>query len=187
MTQPKIAVIPGSIRTGSYNTRLAAVITRQLNQLGAQAQLISLADYPMPILNQDDEAENGAPESARQLAALLGEQQGVVLVNPEYNGSFSGLMKNTLDWLSRDVGVKVYQDRVFALAACSPGMLGGIRVLSHARDNLVSVGADMITTQLAVGGAAKAFGDDDTLINERAAGLLQKLCESLIDRARTYI
>ncbi len=187
MTQPKIIVIPGSIRTGSHNTRLGEVITKQLNQLGADAQLISLADYPMPILNQDDEKQAGTPENARQLAALIGQHHGVVLVNPEYNGSFSGLMKNTLDWLSRDVGLKVYQNRVFALAACSPGMLGGIRVLSHARDNLVSVGADMITQQLAVGSAAKAFDSDDTLTNERAAGLLQSLCESLIERAHKYI
>ena len=187
MDQPKIIVIPGSMRTGSHNVRLAGIIAKQLNELGADAQAITLADYQMPILNQDDEADTGTPEAARKLAALIGEHQGVVLVNPEYNGSFSGLMKNTLDWLSRDVGVKVYQNRVFALAACSPGMLGGIRVLSHARDNLVSVGADMITTQLAVGGAGKAFAEDDTLTNERAAGLLKSLCESLIDRARTYI
>ena len=187
MSKPKIIVIPGSARTGSHNARLATVIAKALNELGAEAQAISLADYPMPILNQDDEAESGAPENARKLAALIDQHQGVVLVNPEYNGSFTGLMKNTLDWLSRDVGVKVYQNRVFALAACSPGMLGGIRVLSHARDNLVSVGADMITTQLAVGGANNAFDDDDTLTNERAAGLLQSLCTSLIERARLYL
>lgn len=187
MVVPKIIVIPGSMRNGSHNARLAGVIAKQLNALGAEAQAITLADYQMPLLNQDEEAETGTPENARKLAALIAEHQGVVLVNPEYNGSFSGLMKNTLDWLSRDVGVKVFQDRVFALAACSPGMLGGIRVLSHARDNLVSVGADMITTQLAVGGAGKAFGDDDTLTNERAASLLKNLCESLIERARSYI
>ncbi len=186
MTHPKIIIIPGSIRTGSHNTRLGGVIAKQLNELGADAQLITLADYPMPILNQDDESESGVPENARQLAALIGQHQGVILVNPEYNGSFSGLMKNTLDWLSRDVGLKVYQNRVFALAASSPGMLGGIRVLSHARDNLVSVGADMITQQLAVGGATNAFNDDDTLNNERAAGLLQSLCERLIERASNY-
>lgn len=187
MSTPKIVVIPGSIRTDSHNAKLARVIAKKLNELGAQAQAISLADYPMPILNQDDEAESGAPQAAKDLAALIGDHQGVVLVNPEYNGSFTGLMKNTLDWLSRDVGLKVYQNRVFALAACSPGMLGGIRVLSHARDNLVSVGADMITPQLAVGGAANAFDDDDNLTNERAAGLLQNLCESLIERSHKYL
>jgi len=187
MTKPKIIIIPGSIRTGSHNTRLGAVFAAKLNELGAEANLISLVDYQMPVLNQDDEAEYGAPENARKLAALIAEHQGVVLINPEYNGSFSGLMKNTLDWLSRDVGVKVFQNRVFALAACSPGMLGGIRVLSHARDNLVSVGADMVTQQIAVGGAANAFADDNTLTNERAAGLLQTMCEKLIERSKIYI
>lgn len=186
MSQTKIVVIPGSTRTGSYNTQLASCICKKLTELGADACQVSLDDYPLPILNQDEEKRSGAPENARKLAALIGEHNGVVLVNPEYNGSFSGLMKNTLDWLSRDVGLKVFQNRVFALAACSPGMLGGIRVLSHARDNLVSVGADMITPQLAVGGAASAFAEDGTLTNERAAGLLQNLCEKLIERARIY-
>ena len=187
MTAPKIIVIPGSVRTDSHNAKLAACIAKKLNELGADARAISLADYPMPILNQDDEKESGAPQEAKDLAALIGEHQGVVLVNPEYNGSFTGLMKNTLDWLSRDVGLKVFQNRVFALAACSPGMLGGIRVLSHARDNLVSVGADMVTPQLAVGGAASAFDENGNLTNERAAGLLQNLCESLIERAQKYL
>lgn len=187
MTKPKIIIIPGSIRTGSHNTRLGAVFEKKLGELGAEANLISLADYEMPLLNQDDEARHGAPDNACRLAALIAQHQGVVLINPEYNGSFSGLMKNTLDWLSRDVGVKVFQNRVFAIAACSPGMLGGIRVLSHARDNLVSVGADMVTQQLAVGGAANAFADDNTLTNERTAGLLQTVCEKLIDRSKSYI
>ena len=96
-------------------------------------------------------------------------------------------MKNTLDWLSRDVGLKVYQNRVFGLAAASPGILGGIRVLAHARDNLVSVGADIITPQLALGNASSAIADDGTLANERSGQLLQKMCEKLIERARTYI
>jgi len=167
--------------------RLAATIANALTDLGAEATSITLADYSMPIFNEDLENKDGAPDGAKRLAALISQHQGVVLVNPEYNGSFSGLMKNTLDWLSRDVGVKVYKDRVFALAACSPGGLGGIRVLSHARDNLVSVGADTITPQLAVGNAQGAFTSDNQLANERARNLLQTLCKTLIDRAQHYV
>lgn len=187
MSKPKILVIPGSKRRNSVNSKLAISIALALNQNGAEATAITLADFEMPIYDGDLEGNSGAPESAKDLATLIGTHQGVVLVNPEYNGSFSGLMKNTLDWLSRDVGVKVFQDRTFALAACSPGMLGGIRVLSHARDNLVSVGADVITPQLAVGNAASAFADDGSLANERTSGLLQNLCETLIERARQHI
>ncbi len=119
---PKILIIPGSTRTGSVTTQLGTAIARQLEQLGAEANLIALTQYPMPIFNQDDESKSGVPDAAKKLASLMATHQGVVLVHPEYNGSLSPLMKNTLDWLSRDVGEKVYQNRVFGLAACSPGV-----------------------------------------------------------------
>lgn len=180
---PKIAIIPGSSRTGSINVKLAHAIARKLESMDAQATVVDLGAYDIPIYNGDFEEENGTPQGARDLAAVIAEHQGVVLVNPEYNASLSPLMKNTLDWLSRDVGHKVYQNRIFALAACSPGALGGIRALSHVRDVLVNVGAEMITPQLAVGPAGSAFGDEGDLTNERAQGILQNLCETLIERA----
>jgi NAD(P)H-dependent FMN reductase len=182
----KIIIIPGSTRKDSVNAKLGEAFRLQLNDLGADADLITLADFAMPIFNQDDEAQNGAPSSAKELASLVAGYQGVVLINPEYNGSLTPLLKNTLDWLSRDVGEKVYQNRTFALAACSPGALGGIRGLSRLRDILVSVVADTITPQLAVGGAGDAFADDGTLTNERAQGMLKTMCETLIKRASSY-
>ena len=62
----------------------------------------------------------------------------------------------------------------------------GMRVLAHARDNLVSVGADMITPQVAVGNAGTAFDDKGGLTDERTASLLQRFCETLIQRAKAY-
>jgi NAD(P)H-dependent FMN reductase len=180
----KIIIIPGSTRNGSVNVQLGEAIRLKLQEMGAEADLVSLADYPMPIFNADDEAQNGVPKEAKDLADLVGGYQGVVLINPEYNASLAPLLKNTLDWFSRDVGVKVYQDRVFALAACSPGALGGIRGLSHVRDILVSVVADTITPQLAVGDAGGAFAEDGSLKNERAVAMLETMCETLIKKTR---
>jgi len=187
MTKAKIIIIPGSTRQGSVTTQLGKAIAKSLEDNGAEANVISLADFDMPIYDGDLEQETGVPENAVKLAKLIDEHQGVVLVNPEYNSSLTPLLKNTLDWLSRDVGTKPYQNRAFALAACSPGMLGGVRVLSHARDILVSIGADTITPQIAVGGAGSAFNDDLSLKNERAASLLQSLSTTLIERAKTHL
>ncbi|MEL6967772.1 MAG: NAD(P)H-dependent oxidoreductase [Pseudomonadota bacterium] len=179
-----IIIIPGSVREQSVNRRLATVIGKAVTDQGGKATVINLADYPMPIYDGDAEAANGMPEGAKALAALIGEHDGVVFVTPEYNASMSPVLKNAIDWLSRDADVKVYQNRVFALAACSPGALGGIRVLSHIRDTMVSIGADVITPQVAVGGAGSAFADDDTLTNERAAGLLNGMVSTLLRRAK---
>lgn len=178
----KILIIPGSVREGSVNVRLGNAIAKQLVSMGAEADVISLSAYPMPIMNQNLENESGVPQPAKDLAALMVGYQAIVLVSPEYNSSVPPLLKNALDWLSRDVGEKVYQDRVFALAACSPGALGGIRVLSHLRDILVSVGADMITNQIAVGGGHDAFTDAQQMKSERHQQMLNALCETLISR-----
>jgi len=181
----KIIIIPGSSRKESFNRRLAASVAKVLEAQGAAATVVNLADYPMPIFDEDWETENGAPKEAKALASLIGEHDGVVFVTPEYNATLPPILKNAMDWLSRDVGLKVYQDRVFALAACSPGGLGGIRVLSHIRDVMVSVGADVITPQIAVGQAHTAFNPDHTLTNERSAGMLERMCAVLIKRIQT--
>ena len=180
----KIIIIPGSYRTGSVNVQLGEAIRLKFSELDVDADLISLADYQMPIFNEDDEAERGAPQSAKDLAEKISDCQGVVFINPEYNSSLTPLLKNTIDWLSRDVGVKVYQNRTFALAACSPGAVGGIRGLSHLRDVMVNVGADVITPQLALGNAGTAFADNGSLTNERAQNILQTMCETLIRHAK---
>lgn len=180
---PKIIIIPGSTRKGSFNVKLGNAIARKLEALGVETTQVDLAHYEMPIYDQDIESESGVPQKAKDLASLIGEHQGVVLLSPEYNACLSPLLKNTIDWLSRDVGVKVYKDRVFALAACSPGGLGGIRVLSHMRDIMTSVVADTISPQLALGQANSAFTQEGDLANERAQGILQTLCETLIEKA----
>ena len=183
-TTPKIILIPGSSRSGSWNAKLAGTIDQALAVAGAETTRISLADYDMPIYNGDLEQNRGVPADAKKLGHLIAQHHGVVLVCPEYNGSITPLLKNTIDWLSRDLGeAKPFADRVFALTACSPGALGGLRGLAHMRDVLVALGADMVTPQLAVGSANSAFNEDETLANDRHQGMLDKVVDAMIERA----
>ena len=63
MAAPKILVFAGSIRTGSFNARLAALAVKELALADADVTRISLADYPLPIYDGDLEASSGAPEN----------------------------------------------------------------------------------------------------------------------------
>jgi len=189
MKLPKILIVPGSNRGGSHNTRLAASAHKVFSTLDCEPTRISLRDYPMPIYDGDLEAKNGSPQNAIKLARLFQAHDGIMLVSPEYNASLPPLLKNTLDWMSLtakdDKGpIAAYKDNVFALAAASPGGLGGIRSLSHLRDVLTSIGATVIAKQVAVGSAQSAFDDMDVLKDERARDLLQATCESLVNSAR---
>ena len=98
---PKILVFAGSIRTGAYSGRTADVAQKELAMQGAEVTRISLADYPLPIMDEDLEKEKGVPENAVKLARLIAAHDGLLIATPEYNGSIPPLLKNTIDWVSR--------------------------------------------------------------------------------------
>lgn len=188
MTIPKILVFPGSNRAGSINAKLAGAITKELALKGAEITRISLKDYPLPIFDEDLESEKGIPENVMKLARLFASHQGIVIVTPEYNSSLPPLLKNTLDWISRvskdnEKPLTPYRGNYFALAASSGGGLGGIRVLPHVRDILVSIGAQVITEQLALGNAYSAYDEMENLKEGRSRDLLGNLCASLIEKS----
>ncbi|HKG00870.1 MAG TPA: NAD(P)H-dependent oxidoreductase, partial [Xanthobacteraceae bacterium] len=120
MPDPKILVFAGSIRTGSYNARLAALAAKELARAEADVTLISLLDFPMPLYDGNLDAGSGPPENACKLKRLVCAQHGVFIASPEYNASIAPLLKNTLDWISRvrdgkEPPLAAYKNRAFAL------------------------------------------------------------------------
>jgi NAD(P)H-dependent FMN reductase len=193
MAAPKILVFAGSIRTGSFNARLAALAAKELTAAEADTTLISLADYPMPLYDGNLEAASGPPESAIRLKRLIGQHQGVFIASPEYNASITPLLKNTLDWVSRvrdgkEPPLAAYKKRVFALGAASNGSYGGMRSLMALRQVLeLGCGALVIPEQIAVREAAQAYDEMDNLKDERTRNLLKSVVNRLIDMARAYL
>lgn len=190
MAIPKILVFAGSIRTGSFNARLAANAAKELALLGAEVTRISLADYPMPIYDGDLESRSGPPENAVKLKQHFMAHQGIFIASPEYNASITPLLKNTLDWISRvregrEVPLAAYKDRVFALGGASNGQYGAMRSLLALRHVLeIGCGALVIPDQIALPRAADAFDDTDTLKDEQTVNRLRGVLQRLIDVTR---
>src|SRR3954449_1523189 len=97
----KLLVIPGSLRTGSLNARLAATAALEIAQAGGEGTRISLADFPLPIYDGDLQSKSGVPKNAVNLKRLIGAHHGILIVTPEYNSSVPALVKNTIDWVTR--------------------------------------------------------------------------------------
>jgi chromate reductase len=192
MRSPKILVFAGSIRTASFNARLAALAAKELALLNVDVTRISLLDYPMPLYHGDLEAEQGAPANAVKLKRLFGIHHGVFIASPEYNASISPLLKNTLDWISRvreqpEPPLAAYRQRVFALGAASNGAYGGYRSLIALRHVLeLGCGALVLPEQIAINGAATAFDDMDNLREERHAEKLRAVLGQLVESARHF-
>jgi chromate reductase, NAD(P)H dehydrogenase (quinone) len=164
----KILVIPGSLRTGSLNAKLAATIAAELAQAGAEVTRVSLGDFPLPIYDGDLQAKSGVPKPAINLKRMMSSHHGVLIVTPEHNASIPSLLKNAIDWVSRvqdphETRGEVFRDRAFAIASASGGRLGGARALMALRLILSACQAHVIPNQLSLSFAPEAYDDMDRL------------------------
>jgi NAD(P)H-dependent FMN reductase len=190
MAAPKILVIPGSIRSGSLNARLAAVIVKELAMLEVDVTQISLGDFPLPIYDGDLEVKSGVPKNAVDLKRMIGAHHGVFIVSPEYNSSVPPLLKNAIDWVTRvrdrnETFGQVFRERPFAIGAASDGKFGGLRVLMALRQILMlGCGATVIPQQMSLSFADQAFDDMDRFKDERDAIMLRTTARQLIDVAQ---
>jgi NAD(P)H-dependent FMN reductase len=186
MSALKILVIPGSLRTGSRNVKLAAAAAHEFALAGVDVTRISLADFPLPIYDGDLQAKSGVPNNAVNLKRMMASHHGVLLVSPEYNSSVPPLLKNTIDWLTRvqdphEARGQVFVDRPFAIAAASESRLGGTRALAALRLILSSCRALVIPNQLALSFADQAYDEMDRLRKEADIEALKALVRQLIE------
>jgi len=101
MYGPKILVVAASLRAGSHNGRLAALVAKELALGEARITRISVADYPLPLLDADVIADSGPPDNAVKLKRILAAHEGVFIASPEYTASVTPLLKNAIDWVTR--------------------------------------------------------------------------------------
>jgi chromate reductase, NAD(P)H dehydrogenase (quinone) len=185
-TTSRLLFFAGSARAGSHNKKLAQLGAMIAEANGIPATFLDLADYPMPIYHGEIEADEGKPENARKLQAVMEAHSGIFIASPEYNASITPLLKNTLDWVSRpDNGTpqQVFKTRVFALGSASPGGMGGLRSLNAVRTVLtLGLGALVLPEQFAVPRAHEGFEADGHLKNKDAQenfkALIQKLARA---------
>lgn len=184
-SEPRLLFISGSAREKSWNKKLARLGEKIADANGIAGTFADLGDYPMPIYNGDDELRDGPPENARKLKELMKVHSGIFIASPEYNSSFSPLVKNAIDWVSRtredgEAPLEVYKTRVFALGSASPGGMGGLRGLSHLRLVLeIGLGALVLPDQFAVPRAVDAFEENGHLKNKDAQETFKALIQKL--------
>ena len=180
---PRILAFAGSARRDSYNKKLIRIAADAAKAEGAEVTLIDLADYPLPIMDEDVE-KAGFPENATKLKQLFLEHDGLLISCPEYNSSITPLLKNTFDWVSRpqpnEPRLAAYINKVAVLMAASPGGLGGMRGLVHVRSILQNIGVIVLPDQRAVPQAHQAFDDAGNLKDEPMQQGVQALGQGLV-------
>lgn len=184
----RLLALCGSARRGSINRRLLDLAATRARAAGAEVTMFELAADTLPLFDEDREAAEGLPAAAVALKAQIRDHDGLLIASPEYNGFFTPLLKNAIDWASRPEPGKTfpYTGKAAALLAASEGGLGGIRGLPNLRVLLSTLGVTVSPTQLALARAHQAYAADGNLADPALAALLDKcvadllrLCEGL--------
>jgi chromate reductase, NAD(P)H dehydrogenase (quinone) len=168
----KLLIFAGSTRLNSYNRRLARFAAARASAAGAEVTLLELGELDIPLYNADLEA-GGTPQDVLRLKAILTEHPAWIICSPEYNASYTALLKNTIDWASSPVkgdplwsdGLKPFSGKVVGLLSASPGALGGLRSLEHLCPLLRNLQCWVAPRQYALGQAGAAFDDHNELVD----------------------
>jgi len=180
---PRILAFAGSTRRESFNKKLVQIAVKGAREAGAEVTLIDLKDFPLPLFDQDLEAEQGMPENGSKLKKLFIEHDGLLISSPEYNSSITAVLKNAIDWVSRPVPdeppLAAFRGKVATLMSASPGALGGLRGLVHVRSILGNIGVIVLPDQVSVPKANEAFLTDGSLTDARKQASIESLGETL--------
>lgn len=131
MENINIITLSGSLRKASYTTKLAHAFIKTA-PAGVNIELIDISQ--LPLINED--LETNLPEPVGVLREQVRRADAVLLVTPEYNRSYSPVMKNALDWASRPSGQNCWDGKPAAVAGCTPFTLGAFGAQHHLRQVL---------------------------------------------------
>ena len=176
---PRILAFSGSARRDSLNKKLLAVAIEATRAAGAEVSLVDFKELPIPLYEGDLEEEEGIPANARKLIDLVTQHAGLLIASPEYNSQMTPLLKNVIDWCTR-VDENPLEGKVAAIVSASPGMFGGIRSQTLARQLLTHLGCHVIPLSCVLPRADKAFDEHGALQEERSRRSVQAITTELV-------
>ena len=171
----RVLALAGEYRSSSKSGMLANLALEIAQEAGADIEFWDLATHPLPLVGEDGCWSH--PHVAA-FQASVSNADAVLLSSPEYHGTMSGVMKNTLDWM--------YDKHVGGKAVGLMSTLGGVtnaNTLNHMRIACRWLHAWPVPEQLAVGHVKEAFNDEGHLQDEALSGRLETLVEAVMAAA----
>jgi chromate reductase, NAD(P)H dehydrogenase (quinone) len=162
----RFLVFGASLRDGSLNGVLAQLAAETIAGNGGEVDLRAMADFDAPSYDPDVQARDGLPVGIERFRDCLSTNDAFVIASPEYNFSMPGMLKNSIDWVSR-FSPQPFNERHGLLMSASPSMVGGNRGLWALRVPLEHLGARVYPDMFSLAQAHQAFdadgrlGDDD--------------------------
>lgn len=170
-----IPIIAGSTRRDRQSIKVARFVLDRLRQRdGVETELIDLLEYDLPIMEERLHHRDDPPPRLVEFGGKIARADSFVIVTPEYNNGYPGVLKNALDYLLPE-----YERKPVGIVTVSAGGFGGINCLAQLRLVMLGMGALPIPESLAVSRVRDSFAEDgtpnDPAFEKRAAGFLDEV------------
>lgn len=172
----KIAIILGSIRRNRKSIHVAVYLQKLLRGIdGIDPVLLDLRDYSFPVMEERFRFLDNPPEGMAEFSQHLKSADGIIMVSPEYNGSYSGALKNTLDYFKQE-----YHKKPMGVVTVSDGQWGGINASHHLLLWILHVKAVASPFKLMVQNVSALFNDEGLLLNEEFSLLARDFLDEFL-------
>ncbi len=179
-----VLLFAGSTREDSLNKKLIKEAAIIAYELGANVEVVNLKDYPITFYDSDEEEIHGYPENAKIIRELMLQSQIIFIASPNYNNSFPAIVKNILDWTSRDEDAsasrEAYKGKTFALMSAGYGPKGGVEGLTHLQAVIENIGGTVVNRKFGVPDAHEAFNEQDALEDPILKAKLEKFVKKVL-------
>ena len=155
----KIAILLGAVRQGRQSHKAAYYLAKLLREHNAEADVIDLLKTPLPVFGSHDDNPT-AGKVIESIRLRLEEADALIFVTPEYQGSFSGALKNALDYYWAE-----FKRKPIGVVSTSTGKMGGINASTQLQHVILSLGAFPLPAKLLISGIHEAFDDNYEPLN----------------------
>lgn len=176
----RIVAFSGSLRAASYNT---AALRAAMTLAPADCEIELLDISQLPLYNQELDGD-AAPPLVRELAVKVAGADAILFATPEYNYSIPGVLKNAIDWLSRQQP-QPFTDKPAAIMSASMGLLGGARAQYHLRQIMICLNVHFINKpEVMIAHAHQKFDKAGLLQDAETQEFIELLITSLMAWSR---
>jgi len=180
-----IPIIAGSTRRDRQSIKVARFVLKKTEaRQGVQTELLDLLEYNFPVMEERLHLRDDPPPRLKEFGQKIGRADSIIIVSPEYNNGYPGVLKHALDYLLPE-----YERNPFGIVTVSAGEFGGLTCLAQLRLVAIGMGAFPIPENLAVSRVRDSFKEDgtpnDPSYEKRAAAFLDELLwftEAIADR-----
>jgi chromate reductase, NAD(P)H dehydrogenase (quinone) len=185
---PRFLVFSASLRLQSLNTRLAKRTAQQIEDNGGIVDFARFREFDCPSYDQDLENREGIPPAAAEFARRIAACDGLVIASPEYNASFPGGLKNSIDWVTR-LRPHPLSGKHALLLSAAPSVMGGNRALWSLRIPLEKLGVHVFPEMFSLAQADQALDATDEIANEKIRAMFLRIVTdytNLVEATKNY-